>query len=113
MVKRLSANVDPITGRRKLFVKLTTSEALPVGSSGRAEIIKREITGMTIMPRKVYIRYFRFYQRWNSFTKTVEIGAKNLEFVEITKGSKPKDMVISETPHLFYDGEKVSPTILE
>jgi hypothetical protein len=36
-----------------------------------------------------------------------------LEYVEITKGLKPKDMVISETPHLFYDGEMVSPTILK
>ena len=43
VVSRLTANVDPATGRRKLFVKLTSNENLPVGSSGRAEIIKREI----------------------------------------------------------------------
>ena len=114
VVKRLSANVDPITGRRKLFVKLTTSEALPVGSSGRAEIIKRKITGTTIMPRKALLGTSAFIVKDGTvLQKTVEIGAKNLEFVEITKGLKPKDMVISETPHLFYDGEKVSPTILE
>ena len=44
----------------------------------------------------------------------LEIGAKNLEFVEIIKEArKPNELVISETPHLFYDGEKVSWTILE
>ena len=114
VVSRLTANVDPATGRRKLFVKLSSNEDMPVGSSGRAEIIKREITGTTIIPRKALLGASVFIVQDGTVSqKTVEIGAKNLEFVEITKGLKPKDMVISETPHLFYDGEKVSPTILE
>ena len=66
------------------------------------------------MPRKALLGTSAFIVKDGTvLQKTVEIGAKNLEFVEITKGLKPKDMVISETPHLFYDGEKVSPTILE
>ena len=114
VVSRLTANVDPATGRRKLFVKLTSSENLPVGSSGRAEIIKREITGTTIIPRKALLGASVFIVQDGTVSqKKVEVGAKNLEFVEITKGLKPKDMVISETPHLFYDGENVSPTILK
>ena len=114
VVNRLSANVDPATGRRKLFVKLTTDLSLPVGSSGRAEIIKREISDSIIMPRKALLGNSVFIvQEGIVFQKNVEIGAKNLEYVEITKGLKPKDMVISETPHLFYDGEMVSPTILK
>ena len=114
VVSRLTANVDPATGRRKLFVKLTSSEDLPVGSSGRAEIIKREITGTTIIPRKALLGASVFIVQDGTVSqKKVEVGAKNLEFVEITKGLKPKDMVISETPHLFYDGENVSPTILK
>ena len=113
-VSRLTANVDPATGRRKLFVNLTSSEDLPVGSSGRAEIIKREITGTTIIPRKALLGASVFIVQDGIVSqKKVEVGAKNLEFVEITKGLKPKDMVISETPHLFYDGENVSPTILK
>ncbi len=114
VVSRLTANVDPATGRRKLFVKLTSSEDLPVGSSGRAEIIKREITDTTIIPRKALLGASVFIVQDGTVSqKKVEVGAKNLEFVEITKGLKPKDMVISETPHLFYDGENVSPTILK
>ena len=114
VVSRLTANVDPATGRRKLFVKLTSNEDLPVGSSGRAEIIKREITGTTIIPRKALLGASVFIVEDGTVSqKKVKVGAKNLEFVEITKGLKPKDMVISETPHLFYDGENVSPTILK
>lgn len=114
VVSRLTANVDPATGRRKLFVNLTYSEDLPVGSSGRAEIIKREITGTTIIPRKALLGASVFIVQDGTVSqKKVEVGAKNLEFVEITKGLKPKDMVITETPHLFYDGENVSPTILK
>ena len=114
VVSSLTANVDPATGRRKLFVKLTSNEDLPVGSSGRAEIIKREITDTTIIPRKALLGASVFIVQDGTVSqKKVEVGAKNLEFVEITKGLKPKDMVISETPHLFYDGENVSPTILK
>ena len=114
LVSSLTANVDPATGRRKLFVKLTSNEDLPVGSSGRAEIIKREITDTTIIPRKALLGASVFIVQDGTVSqKKVEVGAKNLEFVEITKGLKPKDMVISETPHLFYDGENVSSTILK
>ena len=114
VVSRLTANVDPATGRRKLFVNLTSREDLPVGSSGRAEIIKREINGTTIIPRKALLGASVFIVEDGTVSqKKVEVGAKNLEFVEITKGLKPKDLVISETPHLFYDGENVSPTILK
>ena len=114
VVSGITANVDSATGRRKLFVKLTSNEDMPVGSSGRAEIIKREITGTTIIPRKALLGTSVFIVRDGTVSqKKVEVGAKNLEFVEITKGLKPKDMVISETPHIFYDGENVSPTILK
>ena len=114
VVSRLTANVDPATGRRKLFVKLTSDEDLPVGSSGRAEIIKREITDATIIPRKALLGTSVFIVQDGAVSqRKVEVGAKNLEFVEITKGLRSNDMVISETPHLFYDGENVSPTILK
>ena len=86
-VSRLTANVDPATGRRKLFVKLTSDEDLPVGSSGRAEIIKREITDTTIIPRKALLGASVFIVEDGTVSqRKVEVGAKNLEFVEITKG---------------------------
>jgi multidrug efflux pump subunit AcrA (membrane-fusion protein) len=43
----------------------------------------------------------------------VETGAKNLEYVEIKKGLKANELVISETPHLFYDGEQVTYILVE
>ena len=114
VVDRISANVDPVTGSRKLFVHLSKNEALPVGSSGRAEIIKKEIKAAIILPRKALLGNSVFAVRYGKVTQVkVEVGAKNLEFVEIIKGLKPREVVISETPHLFYDGENVSTTILK
>ena len=43
VVSTLSANVNSANGHRKLFVELDSNKTLPVGSSGRAEIIKQEI----------------------------------------------------------------------
>lgn len=112
-VKRISANVDPATGRRKLFVELESKKPLPVGSSGRAEIIKREINDTLIIPRKALLGSSVFVVRdGRAFQINVEIGAKNLEFVEIIKGLKSNELVISETPHLFYDGENVNWTLI-
>ena len=87
---------------------------MPVGSSGRAEIIKREITDSIIMPRKALLGNSVFIVHEGIvFQKNVEIGAKNLEYVEITKGLKPNGYGYFRNPHLFYDGEMVSPTILK
>ena len=114
VVNRLSVNVDPISGRRKVFVKLLTEKFLPAGSSGRAEIIKREIKAATIMPRKALLGNSVFTVRNGKATLVdIEVGARNLEFVEIIRGLEPKEMVISKTPHLFHDGENVSPIILK
>ena len=44
--------------------------------------------------------------------RKVKTGARNLLYVEIINGLKEGDLVISETPHLFSDGEKVKVTVL-
>ena len=114
VVKRLSAKVDPQTGRRTLFVDLNSIENLPVGASGRAEIVKAERTGTLILPRKALLGNSVFALK-DGKTRQVKvvIGARNLEFIEIKKGLKEKDRVIAETPHLFYNGEKVNSTLLK
>ena len=71
----------------------------------RAEIIKREITGTTIIPRKALLGTSVLLCETEQYHKKKEVGAKNLEFVGITKGLKPKDMVISETPTFFMMGK--------
>ena len=53
-IDRLSATIDPTTGRRGIC-DLGTAENLPVGASGRAEIIKNEIKQAVIAPRRLYL----------------------------------------------------------
>ena len=109
VVSTLSASVNSANGQRKLFVELDTKHTLPVGSSGRAEIIKQEIQETLIIPRKALLGNSVFAVRnGKALQLQVETGARNLEDVEIKKGLKENDLVISETPHLFYDGEQVN-----
>ena len=114
VVTSLSANVNSANGLRKLFVKLNSNKILPVGSSGRAEIIKQEIQDALIIPRKALLGNSVFTVRdGKAWQVKVQTGAKNLEYVEIKKGLKANDLVISETPHLFYDGEQVTHILVE
>ena len=114
VVSTLSANVNSANGHRKLFVELDSNNTLPVGSSGRAEIIKKEIQDTLIIPRKALLGNSVFAVRdGKALQVKVETGARNLEYVEIKKGLKANDLVISETPHLFYDGEQVTYILIE
>jgi len=114
VVSTLSANVNSANGHRKLFVELDSNNTLPVGSSGRAEIIKKEIQDTLIIPRKALLGNSVFAVREGKALQVkVETGARNLEYVEIKKGLKVNDLVISETPHLFYDGEQVTYILIE
>jgi RND family efflux transporter MFP subunit len=114
VVSTLSANVNSANGHRKLFVELDSNNTLPVGSSGRAEIIKQEIQDTLIIPRKALLGSSVFAVRdGKALQVKVETGARNLEYVEIKKGLKANDLVISETPHLFYDGEQVTYILIE
>lgn len=114
VVSTLTANVNSANGHRKLFVKLNSNKILPVGSSGRAEIIKQEIQDALIIPRKALLGNSVFTVRdGKALQVQVETGAKNLEYVEIKKGLKANELVISETPHLFYDGEQVTYILVE
>ena len=114
VVSTLSANVNSANGHRKLFVELDSNNTLPVGSSGRAEIIKQEIQDTLIIPRKALLGNSVFAVRdGKALQVKVVTGARNLEYVEIKKGLKANDLVISETPHLFYDGEQVAYILIE
>ena len=111
-VDRLAGTIDPATGRRNIFVNLDTEIDLPVGASGRAEIIKNEIDKTIIIPRKALLGDSVLVVKNNSVEVVkVKVGAKNLEKVEIMDGLKVGDQVISETPHLFYDDQRVNPRL--
>ena len=111
-VDRLGGTIDPATGRRNIFVNLDTEIDLPVGASGRAEIIKNEIEKTVIVPRKALLGNSVLVVKNNSVEIVkVKVGAKNLEKVEIIEGLKVGDQVICETPHLFYDQQRVIPRL--
>jgi len=113
VVDRISATVDPNTGRREAFLKIDSNVSLPVGSSGRAEIIKRKVSQTLIIPRKALLGNSVLCINNGKVNITpVVTGASSLNFVEILDGLKKGDLVISETPHLFHEGQRVKLSIL-
>jgi RND family efflux transporter MFP subunit len=110
-VSRLSATVDPASGRRKLYVELEGgNERFTPGSSGRAEIIKSVRENALLVPRKALMGSAVFVVK-NGITEArdVKVGARNLLTAEILDGLEVGEQVIVETPHLFRDGQKVKP----
>ena len=110
-VTRLSATVDPASGRRKLNVELEGgNERFTPGSSGRAEIIKSLREDALVIPRKALMGSAVFVVN-NGITEAreIKVGARNLLTAEIIEGLEESEQVIVETPHLFRDGQKVKP----
>lgn len=113
VVDRISATIDPSTGRRDAYLKIDSNVSLPVGSSGRAEIIKRNVPQTLIIPRKALLGDVVLCIKDAKVKITsVKIGASSLNHVEILDGLSEGDLVISETPHLFHEGQKVKLSIL-
>lgn len=113
-VSRLSATIDPNTGRRKLYLSIDSEIEIPTGGSGRAEIVKGVKENALIIPRKALLGNSVLIVSSGLVTvREVRIGASNLREVEILEGLEPGDQVIVETPHLFGDGQKVSVSVIE
>ena len=113
-VDRLASMVDPKTGHRKLYLKLDSDQKLPTGGAGRAEIIKSVRKQALIIPRMAVVGNSVFVES-NGVTQLREIrtGAKNLTEVEILDGLKENERVITQTPHLFRDGQSVKSSLIE
>ncbi|MDG1138836.1 MAG: HlyD family efflux transporter periplasmic adaptor subunit [Opitutales bacterium] len=113
IVDRIAATIEPSTGRRNAFLKLDSTSSLPIGGSGRAEIIKRKVSQALIIPRKALLGDSVLCVRNNKVCITpVKVGATSLEAIQILEGLAEGDLVIAETPHLFYDEQKVNPSII-
>jgi len=113
-VDRLSFLVEPKTGRRKLYLKLDSKRKLPTGGAGRAEIIKRVRKQTLIIPRKSLVGNLVFVEKNGLIEiREVQTGARNLNEVEITKGLKEGDHVVTQTPHLFHSGQSVKSSLVE
>ena len=114
-VSRFSTNVNPSTGRRIVYLEITDkSITLPPGASGRVEIIKHELEGRKLLPRKALIGNSVFVVNDGKVEiRDVIIGAKNLMMVEIIEGLTPNDIVVIETPHLLRDGQNIRPMLIK
>jgi len=114
LVSRLSISVNPYTGQRKLYLEIETEAELPIGGAGRAEIIKALHKKVLKIPRKALLGNSVFVVVDNRVEiREIKIGARNLLFVEVLSGLKKGDMVITDTPHLFSDGQRVDPVSLD
>ena len=113
-VSALSATVDTHSGIRKLFLTLSDQSVfIPVGSSGRAEIIKSEKTEVLIIPRKALVGDFVVLEQGGvAHFRKVKTGSKNLLTIEVIEGLRIGDRVVVETPHLIKEGQRISPTVI-
>ena len=113
-VSRLSATIDPTTGRRKLYLSIDYDIELPTGGSGRAEIVKGVKENTLIIPRKALLgNSVIVVENGIASIREVRIGASNLKEVEILEGLEAEDQVIVDNPHLYGDGQKVTVSIIE
>jgi membrane fusion protein (multidrug efflux system) len=113
-VDRLSSLVEPKTGRRKLYLKFDSERKLPTGGAGRAEIIKRVRKQTLIIPRKALVGNSVFMEKDGLIEiREVQTGARNLTEVEILKGLKKGEHVITRTPHLFRAGQSVKSSLAD
>ena len=109
-ISSISSRVDSNSGIRKIFLDCNQGEEIPIGSSGRAEVILSEKNETMILPAKslfgefVYVVTDGVVQQ-----RKVETGARNLRTIEIVDGLKLGEQVIIDPPHLFNDGDQVSP----
>jgi len=114
-VSALSASVDPASGMRKLFLKMKEDRlSIPVGSSGRAEIIKSKKNQALFVPSKSLIGDYVVVERAGivEFRKVV-VGARNLQMIEILEGLEEGERVVIETPHLLKNGERIQSVLLK
>jgi len=105
----VSPIIDPQSGMSTVHLRLKSDEKVAVGSTGRAEIIRKRISGVLTIPRKSLMGDRVLVERNGLLTlRKVRAGAGNLSKVEIMEGIMPGDRVVVSTPHLYRSGQRVS-----
>jgi len=105
----VSPIIDPQSGMSTVHLRLKSDEKIAVGSTGRAEIIRKGISGVLTIPRKSLMGDRVLIEHNGQLTlRKVRTGAGNLSKVEIMEGIKPGDRVVVSTPHLYRSGQRVS-----
>ncbi len=111
-VTALSSTIDSNSGIRKLYLKLVGEEidTIPVGSSGRAEIIKSQKEDVLLIPRKALVGDYVVVENSGlAEFRNIVVGAKNLLTVEVLSGLKKGENVVLQTPHQLKNGERIKP----
>lgn len=112
-VDALASSVNPESGMRKIYLSSKEGNNVPVGSSGRAEIIIKESNETLIVPAHALLGDYVLVERNGKIEhRKVTIGSRNLKTVEILNGLNPKDRVVVETPHLFKSGDRITPSLV-
>ena len=113
-VSAISVSVETSSGMRKLYLNLVEdADSIPIGSSGRAEIIKLEKDRALLIPSKALVGDFVVVEK-NGIAKfhKVVTGARNLLTVEVIEGLKEGDKVVVETPHVLNNGDRIKSTVV-
>ncbi len=100
--------------RYSVIVRLETPpENLKAGMTGEMNIIIGEREDAIYIPtRAVLIDQVLVVENGVVRKRTVEIGYRNLEFVEITKGLQEGDLVVVEDQDMHKPGERVRTSVL-
>jgi RND family efflux transporter MFP subunit len=112
-VQRLASSVDSQTGRRLAYLEINAkTNSIPTGASGRVEIIIEKKINRLLVPKKALIGNSVFVVKNNkAYAREIEIGTENFNYVEVTKGLKEGEIVVTETPHLLHNSQKVEPVL--
>ncbi len=112
-VSQLSNVVDSSTGRRLLYLKTNDSNhILPLGSTGRVSVIKRNKPNCLLIPKKALIGNSVFLVNNKQIEmRDIKAGIRTLQKVEVVEGLNVGDLVVSETPHIFNEGDLIEPII--
>ena len=91
---------------RKVYLSLVNQiDSIPVGTSGRAEIIKSEKNKALLIPRKALVGDFVVIEE-KGIAKFQSLLGPDLLTVEVLDGLKEGEKVVVETPHLLKDGDE-------
>ncbi|MGB0371119.1 MAG: efflux RND transporter periplasmic adaptor subunit [Opitutales bacterium] len=110
-VSGLSPTADADSRQRDVFVTLDNPpEGLVSGMTGQAVIIKAEHQDVLTIPRRALVGNYVYRVNGNQVqVQEVKTGFVGLEVAEIVSGLSEGDRVIIDRPHLYREGEKVTP----
>lgn len=115
IISTVLAEADPQTRRRSVYVELDAPEEVLVpGTTGQASITKAQRHFALVVPRRALVgNILHFVNNGKVEAREVEVGFSGIRLAEIISGVKEGELVIVETPHLFRDGDQVTPITSE